>query len=140
MQLSSRFPRRDQGGFAIGRVITKGLFFCKIPSQFIINGQLESRERIMTEKAKRNDPCPCGSGKKYKNCCIHQNRSARFRKIKAKVIQSGGEKQPVDLMGRAFADAFKAKEDGPPTPIKPPPTAEKKKKHPILRILKKPLD
>jgi hypothetical protein len=20
-------------------------------------------------KAKRNDPCPCGSGKKYKNCC-----------------------------------------------------------------------
>jgi preprotein translocase subunit SecA len=18
---------------------------------------------------KRNDPCPCGSGKKYKNCC-----------------------------------------------------------------------
>ncbi len=21
-------------------------------------------------KAKRNDPCPCGSGKKYKNCCM----------------------------------------------------------------------
>jgi preprotein translocase subunit SecA len=20
-------------------------------------------------KPKRNDPCPCGSGKKYKNCC-----------------------------------------------------------------------
>jgi uncharacterized protein len=19
----------------------------------------------------RNDPCPCGSGKKYKNCCLH---------------------------------------------------------------------
>ncbi|HPA73466.1 MAG: SEC-C domain-containing protein [Spirochaetes bacterium] len=20
----------------------------------------------------RNDPCPCGSGKKYKNCCMPQ--------------------------------------------------------------------
>ena len=22
-----------------------------------------------TPKVGRNDPCPCGSGKKYKNCC-----------------------------------------------------------------------
>ena len=25
--------------------------------------------RRVTEKVGRNDPCPCGSGKKYKNCC-----------------------------------------------------------------------
>lgn len=24
-----------------------------------------------TPKAGRNDPCPCGSGKKYKRCCLH---------------------------------------------------------------------
>lgn len=24
-----------------------------------------------TPKAGRNDPCPCGSGKKYKKCCLH---------------------------------------------------------------------
>ncbi|MFA8450252.1 MAG: SEC-C metal-binding domain-containing protein [Bacteroidales bacterium] len=23
------------------------------------------------EKTRRNDPCPCGSGKKYKNCCLN---------------------------------------------------------------------
>jgi len=23
----------------------------------------------MTDKIGRNDPCPCGSGKKYKKCC-----------------------------------------------------------------------
>ncbi len=23
--------------------------------------------------ARRNDPCPCGSGKKYKNCCYREN-------------------------------------------------------------------
>jgi preprotein translocase subunit SecA len=26
--------------------------------------------RNRTEKVGRNDPCPCGSGKKYKNCCM----------------------------------------------------------------------
>ena len=25
-------------------------------------------------KVGRNDPCPCGSGKQYKNCCIRQQR------------------------------------------------------------------
>ncbi len=24
-------------------------------------------------KAKRNDKCPCGSGKKYKNCCLQKD-------------------------------------------------------------------
>jgi len=31
----------------------------------------EDTPRTITKKKKigRNDPCPCGSGKKYKNCC-----------------------------------------------------------------------
>ncbi|MFH1124866.1 MAG: SEC-C metal-binding domain-containing protein [Pseudomonadota bacterium] len=30
-------------------------------------------------KIKRNDPCPCGSGKKYKKCCLplHEESSAK---------------------------------------------------------------
>lgn len=27
----------------------------------------------MTDKTGRNEPCPCGSGKKYKNCCIEKD-------------------------------------------------------------------
>ena len=27
------------------------------------------------KKIKRNDPCPCGSGKKFKKCCILQQTS-----------------------------------------------------------------
>lgn len=26
-------------------------------------------------KIGRNDPCPCGSGKKYKNCCLKINEN-----------------------------------------------------------------
>ena len=27
-------------------------------------------------KIGRNDPCPCGSGKKYKNCCMRKSGAA----------------------------------------------------------------
>lgn len=40
----------------------------------------------MPDKVGRNDPCPCGSGKKYKICCMHSTEqepqahpSPRFR-------------------------------------------------------------
>jgi preprotein translocase subunit SecA len=26
------------------------------------------QQRVVVEKVGRNDPCPCGSGKKYKRC------------------------------------------------------------------------
>lgn len=28
--------------------------------------------RVRKHSAKRNDPCPCGSGKKFKKCCINE--------------------------------------------------------------------
>ena len=31
--------------------------------------QRESRTVRKEKKVGRNDPCPCGSGKKYKKCC-----------------------------------------------------------------------
>jgi uncharacterized protein YecA (UPF0149 family) len=44
-----------------------------------LNEQWERKQRLeqinlpvvrKTPKVGRNDPCPCGSGKKYKKCCI----------------------------------------------------------------------
>ncbi len=32
---------------------------------------LQQPIRREVEKVGRNDPCPCGSGKKYKQCCLH---------------------------------------------------------------------
>jgi len=35
--------------------------------------------RHENERAGRNDPCPCGSGKKYKKCCLKkQNGTSLF--------------------------------------------------------------
>ena len=31
---------------------------------------LAAEEALLMPKIGRNDPCPCGSGKKYKKCCL----------------------------------------------------------------------
>ena len=38
-------------------------------------GDKTVKRRPVVKKAKvgRNDPCPCGSGKKYKNCCLDKD-------------------------------------------------------------------
>jgi len=41
----------------------------KISKWDIIHGGAYTEFREVTLDAGRNDPCPCGSGKKYKKCC-----------------------------------------------------------------------
>ena len=36
--------------------------------------QRKSHTIIRDKKPGRNDPCPCGSGKKYKNCCMRKEQ------------------------------------------------------------------
>ena len=35
-------------------------------------------QRIVGEKVGRNDPCPCGSGKKYKKCCWSKDQRSNI--------------------------------------------------------------
>jgi tetratricopeptide (TPR) repeat protein len=57
----------------------------------------------MTNKTSRNDPCPCGSGKKYKKCCQEKDQAterAEFMRAAAKVATSEQARQ------KAVQDAF----------------------------------
>ncbi len=36
-------------------------------------------------KIGRNDPCPCGSGKKYKRCCLRQHEAAAAERAAAQL-------------------------------------------------------
>jgi len=62
----------------------------------------------MNEKVGRNDPCPCGSGKKFKQCCW--KKAHEKKKIKAVVIKGGpkpGESKPMpDLLERTFGETI----------------------------------
>ena len=42
---------------------------------------------MRTEKIGRNDPCPCGSGEKYKHCCLRKDRRHR-RPARARPVQA----------------------------------------------------
>ena len=51
----------------------------------------------------RNDPCPCGSGRKYKNCCLRQDRLKDSRTLSSsqlEILTADG------LVGYAFSPAF----------------------------------
>ena len=39
------------------------------PSAAVANAQVRKQPKTSKKKIKPNDPCPCGSGKKYKKCC-----------------------------------------------------------------------
>ena len=47
------------------------ILFCSKSFSEIFNYITEEKpqKNVITEKVGRNEPCPCGSGKKYKNCC-----------------------------------------------------------------------
>lgn len=61
----------------------------------------------MTKKINRNEPCPCGSGKKYKQCCIGLPEPRKHR-FKAVVLSKPKQEQALpqlpNLMDRTFGD------------------------------------
>lgn len=61
----------------------------------------------MNQKIGRNDPCSCGSGKKYKQCCMLKTakHSGGKRKLTAKWMNAP---QVPNLMDRTFGDAVSA--------------------------------
>lgn len=67
----------------------------------------------MSGKPGRNDPCPCGSGKKYKSCCFSKELPGR-KKFKASLLS---KPKGVDLMERTFGNGIaKGREsDKPPS-------------------------
>lgn len=62
----------NMGDFAVSNFEGQTVFSFRFPSQAKTDYVTAIQSRMPTVKAKkpgRNDPCPCGSGKKYKNCC-----------------------------------------------------------------------
>ena len=41
----------------------------------------------------RNDPCPCGSGKKYKRCCLDRDQAAALAPLLAKRAKPEAERR-----------------------------------------------
>ncbi|NLV75042.1 MAG: preprotein translocase subunit SecA [Chloroflexi bacterium] len=48
---------------------------------------------VLKTKVGRNDPCPCGSGRKYKNCCLTQGLSPEQAAAKGRQIRADAAKK-----------------------------------------------
>ena len=74
----------------------------------------------MNSKLNRNDPCSCGSGKKYKNCCLSKDEQSASRsplakrKLKATWVNAPAGQ---NLMERAFGTAMESAKHF--VPVKP---------------------
>lgn len=55
------------------------------------------------KKVGRNDPCPCGSGKKYKKCCLRKEEEERRAQVFGKQADNSSERESahVSLSGSA---------------------------------------
>lgn len=63
----------NHGDFAVTNTEGQTVFSFRVPSiqriDFVQAANASNPAKRSTAKVGRNDPCPCGSGKKYKNCC-----------------------------------------------------------------------
>lgn len=63
----------SQGDFAVTHSDGKTTFTFRIPSieklDFVDSSPKAAAPITAPKKVGRNEPCPCGSGKKYKQCC-----------------------------------------------------------------------
>ena len=56
-------------------------------------------------KVGRNDPCPCGSGLKYKRCCLDKKEDRAHKKVKTDYLKKHGirlkEKKDIEGIKKA---------------------------------------
>ena len=53
-------------------------------------------------KIGRNDPCPCGSGKKYKNCCLRKETMSIPDRIREAVRERGYKEDIGDVLSSMY--------------------------------------
>lgn len=72
-------------------------------SKFVMPRKTRTIIREYNKKIGRNDPCPCGSGKKYKHCCMNEEKynnrieltSEQMYKVKQSSAKINGIKRAV---------------------------------------------
>jgi len=70
----------------------------------------------VSESIGRNDPCPCGSGKKYKQCCLAKDE-AKAREARLAAQEQAAQAEPAAEAEEANAAA--ANRSGSPQASRP---------------------
>ncbi|MGH6826619.1 SEC-C metal-binding domain-containing protein [Methyloceanibacter sp.] len=60
----------------------------------------------MPNKTGRNDPCPCGSGQKYKRCCLDKDQAAESKAFAAQAAEAAASQAKFNAKMAAARAAF----------------------------------
>jgi tetratricopeptide (TPR) repeat protein len=60
----------------------------------------------MPNKTGRNDPCPCGSGQKYKRCCLEKDQAAESKTFAAQAAEAAAKQAEFKTKMAAARAAF----------------------------------
>jgi hypothetical protein len=63
-------------------------------------------DHLSTRRVGRNEPCPCGSGKKYKKCCLPQHEEARKNLPPDQVREMEERKRAGEKLDEAVRNGF----------------------------------
>jgi hypothetical protein len=84
-------------------------------------------------KIGRNDPCPCGSGQKYKKCCEEKDEAARSAELVANAVARAATETdgaPV-TSGPTKGTGSRSAPNPLPRPKGPPPGSVKARKRAV---------
>lgn len=75
----------------------------------------------MPAKIGRNDPCPCGSGLKYKRCCLEKDQTAEHQQFVRAAEAAAAQRKEVETFldrEQTFLEEQEALKEASNTPIR----------------------
>src|SRR5260370_32945948 len=95
-------PRATRAPCGVGKVAIIGeqqFMELGVSQQVSVQGGVLLGAKMLTTMAKpgRNDPCPCGSGNKYKKCCLANEGAAaseQLAKPEGRALETAGAHRP----------------------------------------------
>nr|HID58041.1 hypothetical protein [Desulfobacterales bacterium] len=88
--------------------ITKERLF-RMRDAFLIQAErqrADEEEVILLRKVGRNEACPCGSGKKYKHCCLERHEMVKAKmdgeEIERRIAKEREQQKLIELINKTF--------------------------------------
>lgn len=75
----------------------------------------------MPTKTGRNDPCPCGSGEKYKRCCLEKDQAAEHAQFARAAAEAAAKRKEIEAFldrEATFLEQQEALKEASNTPIR----------------------
>ena len=86
--------------------ISRAEFDQRVRAYLQTYGQKAAADHLTTAKTGRNEPCPCGSGKKYKKCCLVKHEEIRKNMPADQLLEIEDRQRRKDGLEKSVQQGF----------------------------------